>query len=206
MHATVLEESARTRTLFARPLVMLVAATALAAAAGCRTPEGTTPAERRDHIVRESSKILEAVYAAQPTAREKVAESAGYGTFSNIEFKLMLAGSGNGYGLAVDRKTNQRTFMRLNKLQVGFGAGVQEFRMLVVFKDRAKFEKFVDGGWQFGGGADASLQHREKESGVDTGVQASAEMDPLVYQVTEAGVNLSATVDGIRYRVDKELN
>ncbi len=183
---------------------MLAVSTALIG--GCRTPEGSTPAQQRQHIRTESTQILEAVYADHPEARKAVSSAAGYGTFSNIEYKLMLGGSGNGYGLAVDRKTNKLTYMKLNKLQVGFGAGIQEFRMLVVFKDRAKFDAFAQGGWQFGGGADVALEHRGEEEGIDGGLQASLEMDPIVYQITEAGINLSATVDGIRYAQDDALN
>jgi lipid-binding SYLF domain-containing protein len=118
----------------------------------------------------------------------------------------MLAGSGNGYGLAVDRKTNKLTYMSLRKLQVGFGAGIQEFRMLVIFKDRAKFDDFAGGSWSFGGGADVALQQRDQEEGIDGGLQATAMLDPIVYQITEAGINLSATADGVRYAPDDELN
>lgn len=196
----------RVRLLEVRSLIAL--ATILFVGLGavsCRTPEGDTAGEQRAHIKKVNTEILSTVYKAQPEARALVDSAAGYGTFSNIETKTMFLGSGNGYGLAVDRATGKRTFMKLRKIQIGLGVGIQEFQLLVIFKDPAKFKEFVAGGWQFGGGADAALEHRE-EDGAQAGVQLSAKMDPVVIQLTEAGVSIGATVDGIKYSQNDELN
>ena len=37
-------------------------------------------------------------------------------------------------------------------------------------------------------------------------MQATVDRDPLVYQVTNAGVNLSATLEGVKFSRDSALN
>jgi hypothetical protein len=68
-------------------------------------------------------------------------------------------------------------------------------------------KKFVESGWQFGGEADATAKSGKeggsasKEAGVDTGANLF-----VIYQLTDAGVALQATVAGTKYWKDKELN
>lgn len=172
----------------------------------CRTPKGSTATEKRRHVVATNRDVLESVYAAEPGARAQVDKSIGYATFSNIETKIAFLTSGNGYGMAVDRRSGARTFMSMRKFGAGIGAGVQEFQLLMVFKSPETFERFLDSGWQFGGGAEAALEHRESEEGGQADMQVNIEMDPIVYQVTEAGIALSATVEGFKFSKDDELN
>jgi lipid-binding SYLF domain-containing protein len=196
----------RTRATRERALlVALLSSAVLVAALGCRTPEGDTVAERRAHIRSTNTEILNAVYASQPFAKDQVAGSTGYATFSTFEMKLMVAGSGNGYGQATDRGSGKVTFMNVRKLHAGFGAGIQNLQTLFIFKKRETFNEFVAGGWTFGGGADASLKQQDEE-GIDIGGQASLEADPIIYQVTEAGIALGLTGEGLKFSVDEELN
>jgi len=41
---------------------------------------------------------------------------------------------------------------------------------------------------------------------VDKSMQATVDRDPIVYQVTDAGVNLSATLEGVKFSRDSALN
>jgi lipid-binding SYLF domain-containing protein len=192
----------------ARSLLVVVAlSTLLLAIPACRTPEGDTAAQQRAHIKQANGEILNAVYEAQPQARNQVARAAGYATLSMIETKAMILGSGNGYGLATDKKSGKQMYLTARKLHVGFGAGIQNLQVLMIFKKRVTFDEFIAGGWTFGGGADAGLKaSEESESVVDAGLQVSAEGDPLVYQITEVGVALGATVEGLKISQDEELN
>ena len=173
----------------------------------CARPEGDTPSQQRAHINQANTDILNAIYGEYPQARDLVNGSVGYATFTNIETKLSIVGGGNGYGVATDRRSGKKIYMTMRKLHVGFGAGVQEFDLLLVFKTRDNFDEFIESGWQFGAGADASVKERDGEGG-DIGMQAALDpsMDPAVFQVTEAGIMVGATAEGFKFSKDDELN
>jgi hypothetical protein len=56
----------------------------------------------------------------------------------------------------------------------------------------------VDGDWEFGGHADAAAKSNEK--GAAAGGEVYVEYDIEIYQMTEAGIALQATVAGTYFR------
>lgn len=188
---------------FVLPLVVLLGM--LAFGAGCISPKGDTGDERRAEITKKNSSILEQVYSSYGSAREQVSKSKGYATFSSVDAKILIAGTGNGYGMLTNSSSKAVTYMRMAKLQLGLGAGVQQLSLLFIFKSDKTLNEFLTKGWTFGGGASAALQGKEQGLG-DKSVQTTVDQDPLVYQVTDAGVNLSATVSGIKFTKDASLN
>jgi len=185
------------------PLFVLLAM--LAFASGCISPKGDTGDERRAEIRKANRNTLDQVYASYGSAREQVADSKGYATFSTVDAKILIAGTGNGYGMLTNNSSKAVTFMRMAKLQLGLGAGVQQLSLLFIFRSEKTLNEFRENGWTFGGGASAALQGKDKGLG-DKSVQTTVDQDPLVYQVTDAGVNLSATVSGIKFTQDASLN
>ena len=190
-----------TRTLLS--VVVLFISLALVACG----PKGDTTDEKRKVVRDMRSETLTKLYKMRPKAQAKLRRAAGYGVFSNIETKIMFVGGGSGYGVVVDNANGKETFMRLAKLQGGVGLGIQDFRAVFVFNNREVMQKFVEEGWQFGGGADASLKAGEKGAAASGEVAVDTEAKPIeVYQFTASGVALSATAAGTKYWKDKELN
>jgi lipid-binding SYLF domain-containing protein len=190
------------------PRVLLFVAVLFAsiALAACG-PKGDTTAEKRKVIRDMRSETLAKLYELRPDVRAKLQRAAGYGVFSNIETKIMFVGGGSGYGVVVDNASGRETFMRMAKLQGGVGMGIQDFRAVFVFNDRDTMRKFVEEGWQFGGGADASLKAGEKGAAMSGEVAADTNVKPMeIYQFTESGVALSATAAGTKYWKYTELN
>ena len=188
---------------FIVPLVFLSGMLVLGA--GCISPKGDTGDEKRSEIRKKNSTILEQVYSSYGSAREEVSKSKGYATFSSVDAKILVAGSGNGYGMLMNNSSKAVTYMRMAKLQLGLGAGVQELSLLFIFKSEKTLNEFLANGWTFGAGASAALRGKEQGLG-DKSVNTTVDQDPLVYQVTDAGVNLSATVSGIKFTQDASLN
>ena len=88
--------------------------------------------------------------------------AAGYAVFSNLGVKILVAGSGNGKGIAVDNKSKKETFMKMLELQAGLGMGVKKFRVIFVFDTEKTFNSFVNSGWQFGGQATAAAKNADQ--------------------------------------------
>ena len=85
--------------------------------------------------------------------------------------------------------------------------GAKDLSVVFIFKTPEVMNKFVESGWQFGGEADATAKSGEKgaaaskEGAVDTGANLFE-----IYQLTDKGVALQATVAGTKYWKDKKLN
>ena len=111
--------------------------------------------------------------------------------------------------LLTEKPSGKQTFMRMTRLQVGLGMGIQELSVLLIFKSKEKLAEFKEKGWTFGGGASAAMVSEAANTDdptVDKSMQATVDRDPVVYQVTNAGVNLSATLEGVKFSRDSALN
>ncbi|HXY03066.1 MAG TPA: hypothetical protein VEI49_05770, partial [Terriglobales bacterium] len=75
--------------------------------------------EQQKKIVEMAQTSLQQLYQAQPSARAAVQNAAGYAVFSDMGVKILLLGSGNGQGVAVNNQTGQKTFMKMVELQAG---------------------------------------------------------------------------------------
>jgi lipid-binding SYLF domain-containing protein len=187
-------------------LACMVAALAVPATAGLFGAKGDSPDEKRDAVRKQRDEILAKLYAAHPDAKEKIQKAAGYGTFNNKNLNLFLLSSGHGYGMVVD-KGGRETFMAMGSLGGGVGVGAKDLSVVFIYKNAEVMKKFIESGWQFGGEADATAKAGDKggaaakEAGADTGANVFE-----IYQMTDAGVALQATVAGTKYWKDKDLN
>lgn len=174
-------------------------------AAGCGPrKKGMTLEQRRQAVADMEKETLSRLYKESPDAQAKVENGVGYGVFSNANVNLLIASAGGGYGVVVDNATKQRTYMKMALGGVGLGLGAKDYRVVMVFKDKATMDKFVEKGWDAGAHADAAAKAGDK------GAEASAEGDIRsgieVFSMTESGLALQATIAGTKYWKDKDLN
>jgi lipid-binding SYLF domain-containing protein len=181
--------------------IMLAIATAFLLAPQA---QAATKDESRAELKKVSGETLARLYKVQPTAKAAIDKSAGYATFSNVGIKILVAGSGKGQGVAVNKKTGKETYMRMIEAQAGLGFGVKKFRLVWVFESPDAFDKFVNSGWELGTQATAAAKKG------DTGAWASGavSISPGVwlYQITDEGLALELTAKGTKYYKDDELN
>ncbi len=171
---------------------------------GCVSPGGDTVAEKRQAAQDMRAKTLAKLYQIHPGARIRIDKAAGYAAFSNINVNLILLSAGSGWGVAHDRASGRDTYMRMVSGGVGFGLGVKDFRGVFVFDDRKSMEWFVNDGWDASGQADAAAKAADK-GGAWAG---SVDVAPGIhlYQMTENGLALQATVQGTKFWKDDSLN
>jgi lipid-binding SYLF domain-containing protein len=116
---------------------------------------------------------------------------------------LILASFGGGVGVVRNNETDDDTFMRMGEVGIGLGAGVKDFRAVFVFHDREALDRFMDVGIAVGGQADAAA----KAGDLGAAVGGEAIVDNVtVYQLTQSGLALQATIKGTRYWRDSQLN
>jgi lipid-binding SYLF domain-containing protein len=172
--------------------------------AGCATPKGVTKKDKRNYVINMRNETLDELYKKQPGTKEMIKKAAGYGVFSNIGSYLFLLSTGRGFGVVVDNSTGKKFYMNMFHVGAGLGLGVKDFRIVFIFTNKNVMRDFVEKGWEFGGQADAAAKSGEK--GMAAGGEAYIESGIIIYQLTEAGVALQATVGGTKFWKDKELN
>ncbi len=175
-------------------------------AGGCMSAKGETVDEKRTYVLDMRTSVLKELYELEPEAEQKVEDAAGYGVFTNVGSKILLLATGNGFGVVHDNASGQDTYMKMIELGGGVGIGIKKFRAVFVFNDGDAMHKFVNSGWEFGGDADAAA--KAGDTGGAAGAQGtSGELSGLeIYQLTDAGIALSATAAGTKYYKDDELN
>ncbi len=170
----------------------------------CNTPKGVTRADKQGHVLKMSSETLAKLHAQKPETKAMIKKAAGYGVFSSIGTHVFVLAGGSGYGVVVDNATGKRTFMKMRSVGFGLGMGVKDFRAVFIFKNKRALQDFVEKGWEFGGQADAAAKSGDKGDAVAG--EAYLESEIAVYQITEAGLALQATVAGTKYWRDKDTD
>lgn len=184
---------------------MRIALAALAALAACSSPEGNTVEEKRDFVVKMNEDVL-ATFKKDEEKGAKLDDCVGYATFSNTSVTFLIAGGGGGYGLATHRESGRRTFMRIGSGNLGLGLGAKEYKMLMVFNTESAYQKFLQGGWTFGAEADATAKAGEDGGSADAAARAGEGEEAEVFQITDAGAILAATLQGGKFYRDDDLN
>lgn len=199
-------------------------------------PKGDSVEEKRSNVRKQRDEMLAELYSSKPDMKERIQKAAGYATFKMTDVNLFLLASGNGYGVLMDNKAGKEVFMRVASLGGGVGMGLKDMRVIFVFNDPKVMEQFLEKGWQFGGKADAAAKYQDTgvsaeqnvkanvdfrdgtvAAGSSTDVRAGAADDSgkggvttggamEIYQFTQSGVALQATVSGTKYWKDSKLN
>ena len=180
----------------------LVATVLLAMGTACAF--AGTPAEDRAEIQKMRKETLARLYKVHPAAQSAIQGSAGYAVFSNVGVNLILLSAAGGSGVAHDNASGSDTYMKMVSGGVGFGLGVKDFRGIFVFSTRDKLEQFVNSGWEASAQADAAAKAGDK-GGAAAGAITVAPGVKL-YQLTENGLALQATIQGTKYFKSDTLN
>ncbi|MGR3715131.1 MAG: lipid-binding SYLF domain-containing protein [Thermohalobaculum sp.] len=171
---------------------------------GCVSPQGATTQDKRHAILQMRSETLAKLYELESYAKTRIGKSVGYAVFSNIGVNLIFLSAASGYGVVEDKGTGKRTYMKMASGGLGIGLGVKDFRGIFVFTSRNALEQFVESGWDASAQADAAAKAGDKGGAWAGAVDVAPGVK--LYQITEHGLALQATIQGTKYWKDDELN
>jgi len=166
--------------------------------------EDKSKEEKRAEVRKMRNEVLADVYKEKPELKSRIKRAAGYGVFSNLGINVLLLSTARGGGLVVDNAGRKETFMKMGSVGAGIGLGVKDFRVLFIFYDKQVLKQFIDSGWDFGGQADAAAE--AGDTGGSAGAAGSVAKGMEIYQFTETGLALQATIQGTKYWKDDDLN
>jgi lipid-binding SYLF domain-containing protein len=156
-------------------------------------------ASKRAKIDETAEKTLKDVLEGNDKAKELYKDAYGWAGFDNLKIAFGFAGGG-GNGVAVNKKTGNRTYMHVGTAGVGLGIGGKKYQVLFLFQDEQTFTNFVEKGWQ----ADAQAGAQAGGSGV--AAQTGFVNGIAVYQISDKGLMASADISGTKYWKNDKLN
>jgi len=155
--------------------------------------------DKRETIDETAQETLDQLFAEEPVAKKLYDQAYGYAVFDNVKVSLMIS-AGGGKGVAVNKKTGDRTYMNMGTAGVNIGLGGQKYQVVLLFQPEERFNKFVNKGWE----ADASANAVAGPLGKNA--EATFRDGMAFYQLTEGGLMLQADIAGTKYWKAKKLN
>ena len=156
-------------------------------------------AERKQVIDAMAKATLDKLFAASKEAKQLSEKAVGCAVFDNTKVAIGISGGG-GKGVAVDKATGSRTYMKMGTVGIGLGLGGQSYQVVFLFETKESLGGFVDKGWQ----ADAAATAAAGKEGVNA--ESTFKNGVAVFQMTEAGLMAAADVSGTKYWKNDELN
>jgi lipid-binding SYLF domain-containing protein len=168
---------------------------------GCASVPGKTGEEQAQTIDELVERTLSDLSKQEPKTREEIASSIGYAIMNNKITKIPLVGAGSGYGVAINNKTGEKTYIKMARFDIGGGWGARSVRPVVIFQDEKKFKDFIDGKWIAQAGAEAAAKVGEAGAAGGGGSgNAGNDKGYSVHIITDAGVSATVTVGVIRVK------
>ena len=190
------------RTLLS--VVAIALGSTLALVPSAEAADANKKAEAQQAIRKESQATLSKLYAAKPGAKAAIQKAAGYAAFDNFGMNLLVISTGSGKGVVVDNATKKETFMKMLSAGVGIGLGAKDFRAVFVFENKAGLDNFINSGWDADAHAEATAKASQKGGAYEGAISVAPGV--WVYQLTETGLALQATLQGTKYYKNDDLN
>jgi lipid-binding SYLF domain-containing protein len=179
-------------------LVMGVCLIAFSSSGSAQVVEPTVAA-RRQAVDANAEATLNELFRQREPVRNLFDAARGYAVFTATKAGFIVTGGG-GTGVAVDKQTGRRTYMRMGTGGIGLGIGAQRYGLVILFEDEARLNRFIAGGW------DASTT-AQAAAGSDGIAFTSSFVDGVaIYQLTDKGLMAQADVSGTRFWAANPLN
>ncbi len=179
--------------------ILLIAITMVFTATAAFAGKEEKHAEERAEIDKVAKETLAKILKEAKNAPSLYEKAYGYAVFDNLQITFIFTGGG-GRGVAVDKSTGARTYMKMGTGGISFGSGAQKLQVIMFFENKDVFIAFIEKGWKAETGAEAA-------AGTAGASVATTFINGIaVYQITEAGLMASADISGTKYSVDKDLN
>jgi lipid-binding SYLF domain-containing protein len=167
---------------------------------GCASIPGTTGEEQTETIDALVERTLADLYRQEPKAKEEVANSVGYVVMNNKITKIPIVGAGSGYGVAINTRTGEKTYLKMARFDVGGGWGARSVRPVLIFQNEIKFKDFIDGEWEAQAGAEAAAKVGDSGAASGGGSSNIGDKGYSMHMITDAGVSATVTAGIIRVK------
>lgn len=155
-------------------------------------------AERRQELIREADRALDALRRQNELAAALMEAAYGHAVFNTTKGGLIVTGAG---GTGVARSNiGDVTFMRLGSAGIGLGAGFENYKLVLLFEDEDTYSRFVSGQWdgslsaQAAAGSEGVAAHEQFIGGI------------RAFRLTDGGLMAQVDATAMRFWPVDRLN
>ena len=160
--------------------------------------------ETRAKLDKMSIEVLDRMYAKYPESKLAVENSYAYCTISASAVKWGFVGDDHGRGVAYNKETEEKIYMKMKEVTLGLNLGAKEYDLLFVMQNKAAWERFISGNIKFG--TEVSAQASDGVNG-DTFADATIVANGVwVYQLDKKGLAVEFSLKGARISPFRTLN
>ena len=154
-------------------------------------------AQRRAEILAMSKDTISQM-RKDGTAGKLLDQAYGNAVFDTTKGGFIVTGAG-GTGVAT-HKGGSPVYMHMGAGGVGLGAGLENYKLVILFENKDTYDKFVEGAWTAGVSAQAAAGD-EGKGAVGKFVNGVA-----VYHLTDKGVIAQVDATGVKFWPSDKLN
>ena len=155
-------------------------------------------AERRQEILDMSKAALNEL-RKDKSAAQLLDTAYGHAVFDTTKGGLIVTGAG-GTGVAMRKNGSNPIYMHMGSGGVGLGAGLENYKFIVLFENEDTYKRFIDGEWSGGATAQAAAGR------AGAAVVGKFNNGVAVYHITDKGLIAQADVSGVRFWPSDRLN
>ena len=169
----------------------------LSACSGLTPNEKEAQRQERQDMAEETIKLL---LLDNEELQADLNTSVGYLATSWKVTKVPFVGFGGGYGILVDSRTKEKTYVNVSRFDIGGGWGVRSYHNLLVIQSQEVYEEIKNGTFTFQGGAEVAAG-----TAATGGSSSGLNSDFKLYTHLDGGGSATATVRVLIVSVDDEL-
>lgn len=154
--------------------------------------------ERREEIMAMAKSTI-ADIREDEVAGDLYDEAYGYAVFDTTKGGFIVTGAG-GTGVAMRKNGGNPVYMHLGSGGVGLGAGLENYKLVMLFQDKDTYDRFTEGAWSAGASAQAAA------GGEGRAAVAKFVNGVAVYHLTDKGVIAQVDVSGVKFWPSDRLN
>jgi lipid-binding SYLF domain-containing protein len=155
-------------------------------------------AQKRTQLMQMSKDAL-ADLKKDAKASDLLSKSYGTAVFDTTKGGLIVTGAG-GTGVAMHKSGAQPIYMHMGEGGVGLGAGIEKYRLVLLFENKEIYDKFVEGAWSAAGSAEAAAGRNA------AGATAKFNNGVAVYHLSDKGVIAQVDITGVKFWQSQPLN
>ena len=155
-------------------------------------------AERRQEIL-DMSKAAINELRKDKRAAELIDSAYGHAVFDTTKGGFIVTGAG-GTGVAMRKNGSNPVYMHMGSGGVALGAGLENYKFIILFENEEVYKRFIDGEWSGGATAQAAAGRE------GAAVVGKFNNGVAVYHITDKGLIAQADVQGVRFWPSDRLN
>ena len=163
-----------------------------------------TPDQLRAKLDDMSQQVLSRMYQKYPSSEAAVENSYAYCTISASGIKWGFYGDDHGRGVAINKQTGERIYVKMKEVTLGVNFGAKEYDLLFLIANKEAWDRFISGNIKFG--SEASAQASDGVSGETFSDAKIIANGVWVYQLDKKGLAVELSFKGARISPYRTLN